>query len=51
MAKPRPLSELSQKNRVFFIPEPEPAPHLCGNCKTPTGKSSITCKNEPEANG
>jgi hypothetical protein len=22
--------------------------HLCANCRTPTGKSTIPCKNEPK---
>jgi hypothetical protein len=30
---------------VVFL---EPSPHLCAQCKTPLGKSSIPCKNEPK---
>lgn len=25
-----------------------PPAHICSNCRTPTGKSAIRCKNEPK---
>ena len=50
MANPRIGHQDAKGARVYFIAEDDAPPHLCGNCKTPNGKSLILCKNEPKGN-
>jgi hypothetical protein len=41
---------INGSNQTYGIRESTERPeHLCANCKTPTGKSTIPCKNEPRA--